>query len=75
MPVRRLVILSDLYRILIDFWLNDPNWLVVIFSIQWLFFLLLIASQKFLNIHVKIYSSFVFKDFCVPHKNPLAAVF
>lgn len=41
MPVRRLVILSVLYRILIDFWLNDPNWLVVIFSIQWLFFLLL----------------------------------
>lgn len=32
-PLIRLIILSDLYVLLIDFWQNDPNWMVVIFCI------------------------------------------
>lgn len=40
-PLTKLIILSYQYVILIDFWQNDQNGFVVIFSVRWFFFILL----------------------------------
>lgn len=79
-PLTRLIILSYQYVILIDFWQNDQNGFVVIFIILLYSFksaltYITTAFQKLMDVHVKIYRSFVFKDFCAPRKKTLTAVF